>query len=176
MFEEGLKTEDVMAAPTQPAEEPLEPIKKRLEATPTPTPTTVPPLKEGESFAINPKARSVQNTVATASRAAIRAAANEFGVDPAVMEDIAFAESSLDHTNVGPTEDVGLFQFVPGTWKETMKRMGLTEDLDRKNPLLNARAAGFLMSKGECSRWNNSKFKKDENGNETGWGQFHPGI
>lgn len=129
---------------------------------PTPTPITRfyrnPEIKEGlEKF---PDLKSRYGRVSPI----IQRAATKYNVPVDLLTDISFAESGFDPNNEGPTQDMGLFQFIPGTWRSAMKRMGLPENSDRKNPELSTLATAYLISIGELGHWDHSKWK---------WGKYY---
>ena len=143
--------------------------------TPTPRPTTRPtPIQDvlsgvaptpeiGGMLGRNPQVKGASDIV----QDAIDKAAQKFDVPRELLYDIAFAESSLSPGKVGPTEDVGLFQFIPGTWaKDLANYAGMQgsslEEFDpdlkaRFDPHKNAMAAAYLIKFGQLGRWGASK-------------------
>ena len=78
---------------------------------------------------------------------------------PSIMVRIAFAESSLDPKAKGPTQDQGLFQIIPSTWK-AFKCIG-----DPYNIVDNIICAEKIRKDG-LHHWNASRY-----GNN-GWGKY----
>ena len=118
------------------------------------------------SLARNPTVKSLVGGVYDMSRRAIHEAAREFGVDPGLMEDIAYFESGLNPEAKNPRSSAaGLFQFIDASWKQVMRELGLSEATSKLDPIANARAAAWALSKGRLSWWNESK---------PGWQQFLP--
>lgn len=77
-----------------------------------------------------------------------------YGVDYNSMAKIARCESSFNPSITGPTEDGGILQFVPGTWIETRRRMGLDTDLDLRYDLEeNVKTGAYKMSRDGFGAW-----------------------
>lgn len=155
----------------EPSPPPAKPTKAEVTApettsTPQPAPTPVQEYYRSEEIAGNLDNKDFAKKYDKATEV-IEKYGQKYMVPVNLMVDIAFAESSLDPNLEGPTQDVGLFQFTPGTWRETMIRMKMeqfTPLQHRKKPWLNTMAAAYLISQGELSRWNASKGK---------WGQYY---
>ena len=131
--------------------------------TPTPTPTPAPALSKVDvnKLGKNPESQKIK---ASKEKAIIYEAASEFEVDPDLMVDIGFAESSLDPRKKGPTEDVGLFQFTPATWRFVTRKMGIPENTSRMDAKANARAAAWAIANGYLNWWDASRWN---------WGKYH---
>lgn len=135
---------------------------------PTPSPTPTPTAKSGKSYGRMEQTLGASDIVYDA----ITSAASKYDVPPELMFDIAFSESSLYPGKIGPTEDVGLFQFTPGTWSQDLANYagmsGSTlKDFDpelgaRFDPYKSAMAAAYLIKHGQLGRWSASKWN---------WGQ-----
>ena len=78
---------------------------------------------------------------------------------------IAMAESSLNrHAKSDKSTAKGLFQFTKSTWLDGLKMTGHSKDWtldDRENLEKSVRMVMFFKSKGQLSRWDESKSKWD---------------
>lgn len=85
----------------------------------------------------------------------IRSAAVLYGVDPILMERIAFCESSLHPSAVNPSGDAsGLFQHIRTTWLSNVKAMGAQYTLDdRLSAGPSSIVAAFMLSKQGTRPW-----------------------
>ena len=80
-----------------------------------------------------------------------------YDVEFNTLAKIARCESSFDPSVVGSQDDSGILQFMPKTWVETRKRMGLSTDLDlRFNLEENVRTGAYKISKDGVSAWQSS--------------------
>jgi len=125
-------------------------------------PQVVPkPKVEGK----NPEIKKLQGERYQQVKNVIQSAAQEFGVDPDLLQDIAFAESSLDPSKQSNESSAGgLFQFIDSSWKQMMQELGLPENTPKTNPEANARAAALALAKGRINWWETSRWN---------WGRFH---
>jgi soluble lytic murein transglycosylase-like protein len=113
----------------------------------------------------NPEFSKLKETTAKDVVQIIKKAADEFGVDPSLMVDIAAAESSLDPNKPSSKSSAeGLYQFIDNSWKQMMRELGLPEDTPKTNPAANARAAALALSKGRLRWWQASRWN---------WGRFY---
>ena len=81
----------------------------------------------------------------------------KYDVDPALVSRIVWCESRWDYLAENPDSTAkGLFQFIDGTWQETLKRMNEPYD-HQLNKKLNLEAGIFLISQGELRHWESSR-------------------
>lgn len=69
------------------------------------------------------------------------------GYDWQWLKAICISESGLKPTAVSPVKAAGLCQFMPGTWKDVSRDLGLPASADVFNPELNIIAASYYMHK-----------------------------
>lgn len=83
------------------------------------------------------------------------------GVDPsqiATLVAISLAEnSSSDPNAVSTTGDYGLFQINWGTWGNALKSIGVGSPGDLKDPVLNAKAAAYVLEHQGLQAWSTYK-------------------
>lgn len=148
----------------------IEPTKQE---TPTATPTKVPeptnsPVTTTTTRSPHQNAKdAVKNRPESVS--AIEKAGKEYGVMADLLVDIGLSESSLDPENTAKKGGLnstagGMFMFIDSTWRETMRALKLPEETSKFDPEINARAAAYLISKGQLSRWDASKHN---------WGKYY---
>lgn len=137
-------------------------------ASPTPTPISVGTSQYGR----NPDTKIADPRVYDA----ITKAAKKFSLPPALLFDIAMQESTLGR-NAGQNQNssaTGLFQFLEGTWNDTVlpyarnprsSLYGVLPNEDRNDPYTNALATAYLIKMGQLGRWDESKGV---------WGNFWP--
>jgi hypothetical protein len=86
-------------------------------------------------------------------RSSIEKYAHEYSVDVDVLEQISRCESGFNpNATNGPYG--GLFQFHPGTWVSTRRRMGLDENTDlRFHAEESIKTAAYKISRDGTSAW-----------------------
>ena len=85
--------------------------------------------------------------------AIITAAALEFGVDPGLLQRVAWCESSYRADVLGDAgASVGLWQIQAAFWWENAPRIGYTTDL-RLDPIASSRVAAYAFSVGKARAW-----------------------
>lgn len=75
--------------------------------------------------------------------AILHAAAEEFGVRPALLASLAWAESSFRPAAVSPAGAQGLCQIMPATWGEWAGRVGASDPFDARD---NARVGSAYLA------------------------------
>lgn len=71
---------------------------------------------------------------------------------------IAECESGfLSHVKNASSTATGVYMFIDSTWKLTMKEMGLPQDSNKRNAILNIEAALYRLDKYGNKDWNASK-------------------
>jgi hypothetical protein len=75
-------------------------------------------------------------------------AAVNYGQDCQAMINVASCESTLNPNAVGRAGEIGLFQFLPGTWSSTPYAGSSPYD-----PVANANAAAWMWSVGRRGEW-----------------------
>jgi soluble lytic murein transglycosylase-like protein len=97
---------------------------------------------------------------------AINQAAAKYGVPASLLFDIAASESSLSPTPPPNPESTagGMFQFLDTSWKQVMRELGFPASTPKTDPVANAEAAAYTISKKRLSWWDASKDK---------WGQYY---
>lgn len=153
--------------------------------TPVPSPTTQPtpqpsPITQAMEMITgrSEKYKAITSDSNKPIQRVVIQAAQEVGVNPSLMLDIAAQESMLnpnakasengfDGKTLDPktgevlpySSATGLFQFTDGTWREAMKRFPkITQSMeDRTNPYINALVAASFLKQQMLSRWNASQ-------------------
>ncbi len=171
-----------LATPTPSATEKPQPTKMPTQANPSPSGGQVRGVSSTNSIAGRTnKFRSALNENTQPNVNTIVRAANQIGVNPGLLLDIAAQESmlgSIERTEgYHPTERSasGLFQFTAPTWVEGVNRYGKDLGLDRisaptyssewvnqidqgrMDKMMNALMAAKFIKDGMLSRWNASK-------------------
>jgi hypothetical protein len=86
-------------------------------------------------------------------REIIARAAREFGVDPVMLDAVAFCESSYRPAAVGDDgAAIGLFQFHEWRWWHNAPALGYSQDL-RADPVAASRVAAYAFSTGQRAAW-----------------------
>lgn len=122
-------------------------------------------ISEDDILGRNPQVKKLQGAEYNRIRSIIYSAADEFGVDPALMEDMAFAESTLNPRAQSTISTAGgLFQYIDSSWDMMRRELGLPPDASKYDPEANARATALAISKGRIGWWDASRHN---------WGRFH---
>jgi hypothetical protein len=156
-------------------------------ATPITTPIPAAPTPQGFTGR-NPQFS--QKVASPQVQQAILGAAKEFNLPVDLLADVAWneggfradaANTSAEGQQVGVPR--GIFQFTPGTWNSDLVNYARDPNSslknwlvnnqapDRNDPAANARAAAYLISHGQLSRWDASK--SDPRFPNFGWGKFY---
>lgn len=97
-------------------------------------------------------------TSTSSVRALIEKRAEEEGLDPVQVSAIARCESDyVWKAKNGSSSAESYFQFIDGTWKSTLKRMGYEENISKYDPELHIEAAIWLLKEDGTRHWNASK-------------------
>ena len=84
--------------------------------------------------------------------------AEKYGVDADLAFKIVECESNWnEYARNGSSTAKSYFQFLNGTWKETMRRMGNPRNTDVFNTYEHIKAGIWLLSKDGTRHWNESK-------------------
>jgi soluble lytic murein transglycosylase-like protein len=104
--------------------------------------------------------------------ALINQAAQQYGIPPELLFDIAFSESGFNPQAQNPDSSAaGLFQFTDPTWLDVLRMaqtpdsgLNLEQGATPLDPQAAALVAAYLISQGQLGRWGAS---------QGGWGQFY---
>jgi soluble lytic murein transglycosylase-like protein len=102
----------------------------------------------------------------------INQAAQQYGIPPELLFDLAFSESGFNPQAQNPESTAsGLFQITQPTWLDVLRMaqtpnsgLNLEQEATPMDPESAALAAAFLISLGQLGRWGAS---------QGGWGQFY---
>lgn len=102
---------------------------------------------------------AVEPTPAPTVRQIIASAARVWNVDPALLDRIAFCESTYRPNAANTQSDArGLFQHISTTWTANVARMHAPYTLaDRTNPAASSEVAAFMISQGNIGAWASSE-------------------
>lgn len=81
-----------------------------------------------------------------------------YGADKALGKAIIRCESGFKRTVSNPGSSAsGYWQFINGTWRSTMIRMGLPADTDKHDPIISMKAGAWLLATDGVSHWLESR-------------------
>lgn len=98
------------------------------------------------------------DTSTTTIRAYIEEQAELMGVDPKLASAITKCESGWDYLAENPRSSAdSTFQFIDGTWRRTMERMGYPTWMNKFDPILGVQAGIWLLAEDGVGHWLESR-------------------